>query len=71
MGEISNFLYSTCLANVEMHNYADIIGCLLRKILLMAMAPRGTGLSEFFSRHWNVHVQFTGLETDVTVDWIS
>jgi len=37
----------------------------------MSMAPRGTGLSELSSRHWNVHVQFTGLETDVTVDWIN
>jgi hypothetical protein len=54
-----------------MHNYAIIIGRLLRKILLMAMAPRGTGLSELSLRQWNVHVQFTGLETEVTVDWIS
>jgi len=37
----------------------------------MATAPRGTGLSELSSRHWNVHVQFTGLEMDVTLDWIS
>ena len=30
-GRDVHFLYSICLAKVEMHNYAIIIGCLLRK----------------------------------------
>jgi hypothetical protein len=70
-GEVSYFLYSTCIAKVEIHDYIIIIGCLLSKIVLLAMAPGGTVLAQLAARHWNVHVQFTGLGTDVTVDWIN